>query len=228
MFPQPLKPDRLEAAKKYICSTAFCVLVCDALLRGAGLTAIRMGDGEAAIIRASKGLPYAAFLNIEEWLRRYGVLDYPLDKLGEELVIAGNAATWFGPSIAGLWYKKYALHGFFHLRQHYICSLFPHMWAYAGYVNDVIAIGKVFVACRNNDKKIHDMTKKYGVVEGHIVGIELDSYHDHDAVCEAARSSDAGLVVISGGPTGKSLIGKIAEGNNKVVLDCGNGLISRW
>ena len=228
MFTQSLSLEGIEQAKKYVCSTAFCFLVCDALHKGKSLTAVRAGDGEAAIIRASKGRPRMEFLDNAEWLCRYGVLDYPLDKLAEEIVVAGNNATWFGPSIAGLELKHYSLYDFFYSRLHYIPALFPHMWAYCGHVEDVIKIGKVFVACRNNDKKIHDMTKRYKVIEGHIVGLELDNYHDRDAVCEAARSSDAALVIISGGPTGKSLIGKIARGNDKVVLDCGNGLISRW
>ena len=89
-------------------------------------------------------------------------------------------------------------------------------------------MGKTFVACRGHQKKIDGMTKRHQLMKGRLVGMELDSYHDHDVVCEAARSSDAGLVVISGGPTGKRLIGRIADGNNKVVLDCGNGLMSRW
>ena len=224
----PLVPDGLEKAKKYICSTAFCFLVYDALCKGQSLTAVRAGDGEAAIIRASKGSPIAAFLRDQEWLRRYGVLDYPLDLLGEEIIAAGNEATWFGPNIAGLGLGHYSLYAFFNSRQHYIPALFPHMWAYCGHVRPVIRIGKVFVACRNYNRQMRSMTKSYEVSRGHIVGMELNSYHDHDVVCEAARSSDAGLVVISGGPTGKALIGRIANGTNKVVLDCGNGLISRW
>ena len=223
-----LAPDGPEKAKKYICSTAFCFLVYDALRKGQSLTAVRAGDGEAAIIRASKGSPAAAFLRDQEWLRRYGVLDYPLDLLGEEIIAAGNEATWFGPNIAGLGLGHYSLYAFFNSRQHYIPALFPHMWAYCGHVQYIIRMRKVFVACRDVDKKICSMTERYGVVKGHIVGRELNSYHDHNIVCAAARDSDARLVVIAGGPTGKSLISKIAEGNNKVVLDCGNGLISRW
>ena len=228
MFGSPILPDGVAVAKKYMCSAAFCFLVCDALRKGNGMTAVRAGDGERAIIQASLNTNGANLSFGALWLKRYGVLDYPIDKLGKEIIIAGNDATWFGPNIAGLWMERYSLHSFFNIRQYYICALFSHMWAYCGYVQDVLLMGKVFVACRDNQKKIDDMTKRYQLMKGRLVGVELDSYHDHEAVCEAARSSDAGLVVISGGPVGKSLIGKIAEGNNKVVLDCGNGLVSRW
>ena len=228
MFGPPLRPDGYDVAKKYLCSTAFCFLVCDALRKGKGMTVVRAGDGERTIIQASKGFLHSKFLHDELWLKRYGVLDYPIDILGKEIVAAGNAATWFGPNVAGLWKLDYSLHDFFDIRQHYISALYPHMWAHCGYVSSILWMGKVFIACRGVQKKIDDMTKRHQLTRGCLVGTELDSYHDHDVVCDAARSSDAGLVIISGGPTGKRLIGRIADGNNKVVLDCGNGLMSRW
>lgn len=231
LFKTKLDRHGRETVYKYLDPTAFAIIVGDKISRGEGFSAVRMGDGELEIIEAAEEGRAICF--DEQWKLRYGLLasdgEINTADLRAQLRWAGNNATFFGPNIAALCLPQFQLYGFFQPREKYIDALFPYAWYARGIVKDFLKLGKIFIACRNWTNVRDALIKTYGLAySGHIAGAELDNWSDYGRVKHCALYSDAKIVLVAGGPIGKSLVVSIAENSDKAVLDVGSALQAKW
>ena len=216
---------------KYLDPTAFAIIVGDKISRGEGFSVVRVGDGEREIIEAAEEGRAICF--DLQWKLRYGLLapggEINTADLREQLRWAGNNATFFGPNIAALCLPRFSLYGYFQPRERYIDALFSYAWYARGIVKDFLKLGKIFIACRNWTNVRDALVKTYGLAySGHIVGVELDNWSDCARAQNCALRSDAPIVLVAGGPIGKSLVVSIAENSDKAVLDVGSALQAKW
>ncbi len=229
---EPLSDESSAVLHKYMDSVAFYVVVHDYFFRHRSMSAVRMGDGERAIIQTYQGALPRRYLKNDEWLRKYGLRDSDgntcdLDWLGSMLLDAGNSATYFGPNMAGLWKEFYDLTTLFKPRDTYIPGLFSCYWGSLRLVHAFLRLGKICVVCGQSAGVKGRLERTYDLSDGHVEGIELRSYLDISRVLDAVEDSKAQIFLFAGGPPGKMLVVDCAR-EGKICLDVGHAMVALW
>jgi hypothetical protein len=211
--------------EKTISSKAIYALVGDAIMRKAGMSIVRLGDGEGLLLKAKDE---TIFLKLERdnpgWGKRMGIEGLSLDAIKKMILEAGNACTYFAPSVSGISYKTFRLYDLFEPRDFYLDNFFVNDWT-----KEMIQVlfessDGVFILHSNYKKIIQNFKKNYSS-QISFDGFPKNSWKDNEAAIQAAINSNAQLILFSGGPAGKILGPKIASVTNKVVLDIGNTLL---
>ena len=223
-----LGDDKVPLARKFLSNHAFCFIVSQMILKKEAFSVVRMGDGERSIIFGRE----RHYVD-PEWAKVRGCVDdqgnlISNGRLADDLVAAGNRATFFGPSLHGLFLPAYDLFGFFNARDTYVDALYPSYWLAHGYVGDFLRIGKSLIACFDHDRVVKTLTENHNLPMGQLTGVELKSWSDKDRILSTISSSDVDMVLVAGGPPGKLLVVEAAENCNKPVLDVGDALRMRW
>lgn len=218
----------LALARRYMSSDALFIIVCDAIARGLPMSVVRMGDGERLIIQVSHGAEPVKFLRDPVWLDQYGLLCADLKKVGKQLLLAANQATFFGPNIYGLVHEGYDLHSVTEPRSEYVEGLFAYSWFYMGRVHNLLHYGgPIGIVCRRAEQVGIALGNKYG---GGLI-FELSNYdgwRDYEQVLISIGKMQAKLVLCAVGPSGKSLVVEAASAYGKVVLDVGSAMVNHW
>lgn len=222
----------LTDSEKEIClntvsSRAIFAMVGDAIMRKQSLSVVRMGDGEKRILEADPAQPFTEFNSThDEWNTRLGIAEMPVGDLQKNIIEAGNTCTHFAPSISGISMPKYFLYDFFQPRDRYFDNFFVNDWT-----KDMIrmlfeASGGVFIIHREYQKIIQNFQANYSFTkEVTFDGCTKDNWTDNQAAIEAASESSAQLILFSAGPGGKIIGPRIAQAENKIVIDVGNTLL---
>ena len=207
-------------------STALAGIILDRLHSSVPTSVIRESDGEQCIIQAGQGKELRNFLKDEKWLTKYGVLGSDLKHVANELIRAGNSATYFGAPIAGLWLPKYDIYQHFPNRNNFISVFYHREWARNNLIGDIMQAGKVMVLHRDHEEVAANLQERFNTTS--IYSAKLGSWRDQPAAEEEVKRSPAKLILASGGPTGKAFMVDLAEKYGKVVLDVGNGMTKSW
>ena len=225
MIVKKFHPSAIEQAKKYIDSDALLIIVMDKLARREPLSVIRMGDGEASIMRGSN----RPFLKRKDWLTEYGLWGADLKRVAKELVLATEKADWYCPNISGLVWPKYEILSISAQREQYAIGLFAHAWLYMGRVEELMKFdGGIGLVCRNSKEVADRLFMKYGKVGLEVETCDYDSWLDFDKAIDAIGKMKAHLIFCSCGPSGKWMIVQAAKKHGKVVIDTGSSLIRHW
>jgi hypothetical protein len=223
---QPYSDDTLLQARKYLSSDALFLMVCSALARHTPLSVIRMGDGEKAIVDFADGRrPARDFLLKQSWQEEYGLVDANYRQVGADLLYASAYADILCLNTAGLYLPQYAIQQRVAARPFYGEGLFAHSWAYMGRIWHLMKYtGDIVVVCRNAAKVSHDMAVKFSRP---FLYAEYGCWKDYPIVIDAIRYAKPGLVLVSGGPSGKKLCVDMAR-FGMVALDTGSAMLKFW
>lgn len=215
----------IDLAKKYISCDALLIITMDAIARKSPLSLIRMGDGEASIMRGAK----KAYLTNEMWLNEYGVKGCDLFSLGEQLKRATEQADWYCPSISGLVYRDYEIISLGANRKQYGEGLFAYTWSCMGRVKELMEnSGGVGIVCRNSLEVADRLFMKYGKPALGVECAEYSSWNDYEFALEEIGKMKSHLVLVAGGPSAKMLCVEASKKHGKVVIDIGSALIKNW
>lgn len=209
-----------------ICPDALAIMIIDRLHKQIPTSVVRTADGERIIITEND---WGKFLSNPKWLQKYGLAGIDFEKLRQNLLWAGNNATFLSCSPSGLCEKHrvYRTNDLFNQRDKYISHFFTTFWKSANRVEDVLQASKngVFILHREFQTICDSFSRKYKV---ECSGFKLDSWKDHEAARKAVSESKCGLVLVSGGASGKALIVSLANDTGKVVVDVGEAMQSIW
>ncbi len=224
-----LSAKKLNNEQKKICeqtisSRAFFALVGDALNAGEGLSVVRMGDGEVAVMSH----PESGFLTrIRQteptWDERLGIAGMPEREVQQSLIAAGNACTYFAPSVSGISNPHYNLYQYFSPRNVYVDNFFVNDWTPEMISILLKAAGGAFLLHKFHPTLAQNFAKMYGMAASDFPGFAKHSWKDNDEAVKAAIASGKKLILFSAGPAGKIIGPQIAK-SNRVVLDIGNTL----
>lgn len=219
--------EQIATAKRFISPDAFFIIVANALCRKEKLSAIRMGDGEKALMLYAQGKPMWDFLRDEGWLKEYGLWGADLKQVGEMLIKAANDADWFCPNIYGVQKGNYDVIGMVKPRQLYVEGLYTYAWGYMGRADTMLKYdGGAGIVCRNAKIVAENLQKKYGIEK--IEYAEYSNWTDYATALQGIMAMKAGLVLCSTGAGGKYLPIEAANITGKVILDAGSAMIKHW
>jgi hypothetical protein len=221
-----LTKEQLNLCSRTLSSTALAATIIHNILSRVPTSVVRMGDGELAIIRSGKNPTKGPkFLTDKKWLEMAGVDGMDLGMLSRKLFWAGQHATYFAPSLSGLYLKQYDLYPVFgRIRPKFIDVTYPMLWYYGAQVRHILKAAPVLVLSRQADTISKLLATKY---DAKVSGFELASWKDHDAAKAIAKQSLARTILVAGGPAGKPLVVELAKETGKVVLDLGRSL-TKW
>ena len=220
-----LNDSELEFTNKILSSDALAAQIITRIKRKIPTSVIRMADGERAFIAHSKGDEPESFMLDPNWLKRYGVIGADMKAVGRDLVEAGNSADYLACTISGLAWPNFDVYKHFPERQRFIDQFFPYFWEAKNRTGCILRAADVLVLHREHAKFVPMLSKKYGAT---ITGLGLDSWKDHEKLIDRVKSSNAGTVLVSGGPSGKLFCVKLARETGKVVLDIGEAIGRAW
>jgi len=146
-----LADDELLFCNKVLSSEALVFIIIDRIVRRVPTSVVRMADGEKALLDVGAGLPVtqaARFLREPAWLRKYGLFDADLVRVGRDLLWAGLHADFLAPAISGLYSAKYRVHPYFATRPQFIDQFYHRQWWDRGRVAAVLQAGPVIVLTR--------------------------------------------------------------------------------
>ena len=224
-----LTQKQLNDREKDICfrtisSKAIFAVVGDAVKAAKGMSIIRMGDGEARLLKAPDGQPFDAFEQRHSgWNKRMGIDGLSIETIKKNILAAGNTCTYFAPSVSGISRVEYALHDSFHDRDVYFDNFFVNDWAKEMITMLLTASNGVFIIHKDYDTLIENFVKHYDLPASSFAGFAKLDWRDNDAAVQAAVKSGKQLVLFSAGPAGKIIGPEIAK-HGRVVLDIGNTL----
>jgi hypothetical protein len=221
---QPYSNDTITAAMTYLSSDALLLLVCDALARHEPFSAVRMGDGEKAILDYATGRADPAFLHDIQWQEEYGLIGADYHQVASGLMLASRGASVLCLNTAGLTKPNYAIAPYVAPRTLYGEGLFAHSWAYMGRVYDLMKYpGEIAVVCRESQYIARELAQKF---RRPFISVEYGSWRDACEVRRLLGGQSIGLVLVAGGPSGKALCVDLAA--DKVVLDIGSAMKAFW
>jgi len=221
-----LSTEKYRIAHSYISPNAFFALVGDALISGHSLSVVRMGDGEAHILRHTAQAAPDALCDVYDvdWRKRMGIEGITNQELRRRILDAGNNVDYFAPSVSGLTRSAYDLYEFFEPRTHYVDNFFVNVWTDEMKAELFKAAGRVLLLHANRglaDAMQIRARDKLGVK---VEYLELNSWTQTERVLKQGILSEAKLVVFAGGPASKYLATDLAScgAAPRVVLDLGN------
>ena len=227
MFFKEYTPIQIEQAKRYISCDALFILVMNALARKEPFSVVRMGDGEASILRMRTGGPMAKHLVNKDWLKEYGLLGADMKILMAQLWLATEHSDVYCPNISGLCLTKYEIISLGKQREMYGEGLFAHTWLYMGRVEELMLYeGRIGVVCRNSKDISMRLFNKYSKPD--IEASEYNSWTDYYKCLDEIGKMKSHLILVSAGPSGKYLCVEASKKFGKVVLDTGSALIRHW
>ena len=222
-----LNEEQLQFTNRILSSEALACQIVDRIKKKIPTSVIRMSDGERGFMQHYLGGPREWFMNTPGWVKRYGLEGADFKEVGRRLLEAGRTADYLACPIAGLYWPSFNTYGMFPERTQFIDQFYPLMWEAAGHVKSILNLGAVLVLHREWEIGVNLLVKKYGMAKG-VAGMRLDSWRDHAGVLEVADQFNADIILVSGGPSGKSLCVDLAERTGAVVLDCGEALGTVW
>lgn len=225
LTPPVLSEKDIQYLTKTISSDALFTILMAKLANHESASVIRSADGERALIAHFHGAPLADFLRDPLWLARYGLAGADLAQVGKDLLEYGNRATYLACSVSGLFIPDFNTHQFFPERSVYADQFFPTLWAATGRIEPLLRQGKVLVLHREHQRICKALEATYHCS---CSGLPLDSWKDHAALLESVPKRPEGLVLVSGGPSGKPFCVKLAEAGKQVVLDVGEAMTGVW
>ncbi|MBU3934992.1 hypothetical protein KKC00_03460 [Patescibacteria group bacterium] len=214
---------------KTISAKAVFAIVGDALKSNKSISIVRAGDGEAKILKADKSKPFTDYNRTHKgWNKRMGIRGMPTSLLQKRIVQAGNACTYFAPSVSGISISRYHVYDFFKPRSHYFDNFYVGEWTNKMIKILLEASEGAFIIHRDYRKIIRNFKKNYNFVNKNKIkftGFAKKSWGDNERAIAEAIKSDMQLVLFSAGPAGKIIGPEIAKAKNKIVLDVGNTLL---
>jgi len=208
-------------------SDALFALVMDRLASNKGCSIIRMADGEKACIDAVKGLlPIRKFLSDPQWLKEFGMLDTDIKKVGESLLWAAKNTTYLAIAIAGIYRDTYNLHQYFlGTRDQFIDQFYARHWLKTRKLVPLFGAAPAIIVHRYGKEVAAECEKLYNT--GPIEYVNVNSWKDHKNAENIVAESNAHIVLVAAGPSGKAMCVRMAQRReNQVVLDVGHGLLS--
>jgi len=221
-----LTAQQLDWCHRTISSDALAAITLHNLATETPCSIVRAADGEQCIIAYAHGAPLRRFLTDPDWLVRFGMPDTDLKQVAENLIRAGNEATYYAPSISGLYKSKYNLYQYFQDRQEFADVFYHREWKERGWLDVMLPTTNLLVLHGQPERVKAALIENFGCRR--IETCEVHSWKDHDAVRRAVEKSTAQLVLGSVGPVGKYLLVELARDYGKVVLDVGNGMLKSW
>ena len=224
----PLSREKEKILENTISSNAFYMIVGSALLNRAGLSVVRMADGEHHLMEEiiQHGLE-EAWLNHpvtsfdQAWRERMGVEGISRGTLFKRLIEAANDCDYFAPSLSGINRKEYEVHSYFRSRSRFVDNFFVNAWTDEMKIKLYRAAGHVlFIHGNPNSARAFYLRLKY-VLGVKTTYIQLSMWDQAEQVIEAAAKVDAPLVLFSAGPASKFIGPRIAQ-QGKVTLDLGH------
>jgi len=221
--PYKLSANNAQHIMRIISSEAVGELCADAIVRGAGFAVVRMGDGEAELLRARVTPGYVPwFWQDAGWRSKYGVDGMDLIDCAERVYAAGIGADVIGINLLGLYDESWAAWRYLPPNRRY-CDQYVHIHiAATGTLTRLAGLAKTAIIHREAAKLVQEFSRKFRALKP--VPIVCNSWRDHDKVYEQAKQSGCKLFLISVGAAGKALGVKIAKELSAVVLDCGEAM----
>ena len=185
---------------------------------------IRMGDGEAEIMRAARGGRKNISLYNVHWLAKLGLIGTDLTVVAQGLLRAGSEATFLAPADKGLYFPLYDIYSYFPDRSSFVGIEYPQIWHTMGVIKNMLTTIPVLILHRDASTYAATLSRIYKTDS--IFGIELGSWKDHAKIKlkinKIVAAHDIKLLLVSGGPAGKALIVDLAKITGKVVIDIGS------
>ena len=211
---------------KILSSDALAALLIDRVRRKAPTSLIRLSDGERAYMAHAQGAEKTHFMRDPQWLARYGLTGCDAKKVGEGLLWAGGNADFVACTISGLFWDIYRLHPFVPHREQFVDQFWPQLMACTDRVGALLRSAPTLVLHREHVSIVPALSTKYNLVD--CSGMRLNSWLDHPGLMQRVAEHHAGLVLVSGGASGKLFIVNLAKATGKVVLDVGEAMQGCW
>src|SRR3989338_2719518 len=209
---------------KTLSSKAVFALVGNAIKKKKGISIVRIGDGEVGLLDAPDGKPFTGFNNLDpNWNTRLGIEGLGIEKVKANILEAGNACTYFAPSVSGISLGEFKLHHRFNKREVYLDNFFVADWTKEMIRMLLVASEGVQVIHKDCETLIENFVRRYDLPKTLFSGFKKKSWRDNEAAIKAAIDSGKQLVLFSAGPAGKIIGPKIALAG-KGVLDVGKTL----
>ena len=227
MFDRALTEEEIAHLQKTVSSESLAALITHRLINRIPTSVIRMSDGERAAINVAEGGDTIAEFRNEAWLNRYGLMGANMKEVGANLLKAGKEADFLACSISGLYLAPYRTWPFFKDRTCFCDQFYPQLWSAMERIGSVFAVsrGGIIVLHRSADVLANRLHDKYRV---YAFGMHLNSWKDHAGILRDIAKRPEGLVLVSGGASGKWLCVQIAKATGKVVLDIGEAMETVW
>lgn len=238
-----LNVQQLDEAGRDLCEhtigpNTFFMLVANALAHRTPLSVVRMGDGEKGLYQICQdqskqgeahyeqgrltGCPWG-----DDWLDQMGVRNIPIAALANRIVMAANNCTYFAPQIMGIQRSEFALHHLFRLREFYVDNWFVREWSHKMQDQLLTAAGKVLFIHGRPDVSVafHNRCQDLQI---QVEIISMRTWADAGRAIAEGVTSDAPLVLFSGGPANKFIAPEICKHRSAVVLDLGQAAEKEW
>lgn len=219
-----LTPQQLDFTNRIMSSDALAAQVITRIKNKTPTSVIRLSDGERGIIDYALTNKRSWFMT-DNWFKRYGLLGADLKRVGEDLLWAGNNADYTACTISGVFWSEFDVQQYFQNLPRYIDQFYPQLWLATDRVGHVLRQSKVLVLHREHHMLVPVIKDRY---KCDVTGLCLDSHKDHTWLTDEVKASDAGLVLVSGGASGKPFVVRLAQYTGKVVLDIGESLKKDW
>jgi len=213
-----------------IAPSAFYQIVAHHLRTLTPLSVTRMGDGEALLVKHFDSLPEELTTlpfvkDPETWLKRMGLWNIPKVELLTRMRTAMTDSTFFAPSVSGLTNSTFEIDLPYmgwrssSITAKLVDNFFVNQWTAAQ--KEELYEATEGVTLIHSSAELADEFQKR-VTRFKMNFIRLSSWEQTEDVIAKARDVGHQLVLFSGGPAGKYIAPRIAEGSNKVVIDIGN------
>lgn len=215
--------DQKDLLGRVISSEALCCIVIDKILSKKSLSVIRISDGEKHFIKhATEDVKLPAIILDPNWQKKYGVLGADHKEIGNNLITTIKDADFVGPSITGIYNEEFNTWDYLKDRKVLCDWSFPAQFRFLNRIRSICKAAQQVIIVHSDAKNIADrMSKKYKCI---FIPVANNGHQDHNRIYEEIKKQKAHLVLMSGGPSGKSFMVKIAKELNKVVLDIGQAL----
>jgi hypothetical protein len=222
----------LAFTNRVLSSESLAAQIADRIRRRIPTSVIRQSDGELGFIRyaqqsqAGRTPTRAWYMYNAGWLKRYGVEGADYAEIGRALLYAGKNADYLGCPIAGTYWDDFASYTAFPERTQFVDQFYPLFWEAAGRVGPILRMSSIMVLHHEATAVCEALVEKYDLDVA--TGFPLNNWRDHTEARMAVMESDAGIILVSGGPMGKAFCVDLARDSGRVVLDVGEALGKVW
>ena len=222
----PLSPEKYALASRTVSPLAFYYVVAHHLAMKLPLSVVRMGDGEAILLREQqeKNWPEDKAIDLfdDQWLLRMGMVGLTYRELQRRLQKAFAECDWFAPSVTGLVSSGFDVAQYFAIatKARIVDNFFVNRWT-SEQITHLFEISSGILLIHSNPALADAMQKRHTRFK--MQYLKLDSWIDTQTVISLAKEYPHQLVLYSGGCGGKH-IGPVLAKTGKVCIDVGNSM----
>lgn len=215
----------LDFASKIMSYHAFFHIVVKHLKCNIPMSIVRMADGEKMILdiyhkQKKKNMSIKELMSIfteEEWEVRMGMVNATVEDIVKGLYEAESLATYFAPSVSGLYLDIYKVKEYFPPRNFYI-DVFWHNDFKPHQIKEIYELGNKITVI-HSDKNLKEILKNKSNDKYTFNYVHLSNWDQADTVIEEVGKSDSKLILVSGS---KRIGPNLATRYDKICLDIGN------